>query len=338
MEEKAGFFKNLWTSVRDFEKYEQFAADKVSKAILYILILTIIFTSVISLTYTYKFFTIIESTKNYVNENIEEIKLEDGKLEISSNAEDNSQEITITNEDSIVPMIVINTSENVNTDELMEKIKLYDTGLLLLSDRAIISSSLLGQEEEIFYSNLFDTDISSKAEFMDMLSGKNMTYGYVIFAISVFIYMFIIYFTSNLIDGLILGILGYLFARIVRMKLKFKATYNIGLHAITLPILLNLVYIIVNTLTGFTINYFQWMYTTISYIYVAVAILMIKTEIINQKIELIRLEQIQQEQKEEPKEDEEKKEEPKPDKEDEKKEEKKEKKGNQGEQPEGSNA
>ena len=210
--------------------------------------------------------------------------------------------------------------------------------MIVLSDRIFISSSSLGQEESIYYSSLFDTNLSSKAEFMELLSGKNMTYGYVLFAITVFIYMFIIYFISNLMDGLILGALGYLFARIMRMKLRFKATYNIGLHALTLPIILNLIYIIVNTLTGFTIEYFQWMYTTISYIYVAVAILMIKTEIINQKIELIRLEQIQQQKPEEQEEEEEKEvDKQKPKKEDKEQEEKKEK-GEQGEEPEGSNA
>lgn len=79
MEKEMNFFKKVWTSIRDFEKYWEFAAEKLSKAIRYILILTLIFTAVISLIYTYKFFTILESTKTYINENIEEIKIEDRK-------------------------------------------------------------------------------------------------------------------------------------------------------------------------------------------------------------------------------------------------------------------
>ena len=115
MEEKTNFFKKLWISVRDFEKYEQFAADKVSKAIIYILIFTI----AISLTYTYKFYTIVEGAKDYINENIEDIKLENGKLEVSTNSED----LTIINEESIVPIIIINTSDDVNVEELKGKNK-----------------------------------------------------------------------------------------------------------------------------------------------------------------------------------------------------------------------
>ena len=32
MEKKRNFFQKIWTSIRDFEKYEEFAADKENKA------------------------------------------------------------------------------------------------------------------------------------------------------------------------------------------------------------------------------------------------------------------------------------------------------------------
>ena len=66
-----------------------------------------------------------------------------------------------------------------------------------------------------------------------------------------------------------------------------------------MPILLNLIYILVNTFTGFTIQYFQWMYTTISYIYVIVAILIIKTDLINRQFELMKIIEEQEKVKEE---------------------------------------
>lgn len=109
------------------------------------------------------------------------------------------------------------------------------------------------------------------------------------------------------------------------------------MHSLTLPLILNLIYIIVNTYTGFEVRYFQWMYTSISYIYVVVAILMIKTEIINQKIQLIKLREIQKHSAkedcldEEPKEEKEKENKDKPEEKDKEKE-------DTGEAPEGSNA
>ena len=147
-----------------------------------------------------------------------------------------------------------------------------------------------------------------------------------------FIYLFTVYVTTNLVDAVILGALGYIFARIVKLRLKYKATFNIGIYALTLPIILNLIYMLVNVFTGFEIRYFQWMYTSIAYIYVVVAILMIKTEIINQRMQLIKIKEIQEQVAKEAEE-----EIPK-EKEEEKEEKKEEKEKTSGEEPEGSNA
>ncbi len=54
------FFKKVWTSIRDFEGYEEFAAGKVTKAIKYLLLLTLIFTIIVSLAYTYKLYATVK--------------------------------------------------------------------------------------------------------------------------------------------------------------------------------------------------------------------------------------------------------------------------------------
>lgn len=325
MEEKKGFFKNVWTSIKDFEKYGEFAADKVLSAIKYILILTLIFTIVIALIYTSKFYSVLDSAREFISTDIEEMKIENGKLNVTS-----EEPITIENENSIIPIVIIDTSDNANVEEYVEKINIYETGIVVLSDRVIISNSILTEDESIYYSNLFTENIENKEEFLSLISNENMLYTYLLFFGTMLVYLFTVYFMSNLVDSIVLAALGYILARIVKLRLRFKATFNIGLHALTLPIILNLIYMVVKSYTGFTINYFQWMYTTISYIYVAVAILMIKTEIINQKIQLIKLEKIQEKVVEE---EVTKEEEPK----EQKKEEDKEEKEN-GEEPEGSNA
>lgn len=237
-----------------------------------------------------------------------------------------------------MPIIIVDTKEDADKEKYMEKIKLYDTGVLVLNNRAIVVSKVLTGEESIYYSNIITEDIQNKIEFINLLSGSNIMYVYLLFGLTIFIYMFIVYLASNLVDAIILGAIGYIFARIVKVRLKYKATFIMGIYALTLPIILNLIYIIVNTFTGFTISYFQWMYTTISYIYIAVAILMIKTEIITQQLQLAKITQIQEEIHEEEVTEEKEKEEDKG--KEEQKEEKEEKKENKqsGEQPEGSNA
>lgn len=312
------FFKKVWTSIRDFEGYEEFAAGKVTKAIQYIITLTLIFAAVIVLSYTYKFSTAIQETRNYIDQNIEQIKYENGKMQITANSP-----IIIEDQKGIIPVIIIDTNENINKSEQIQKLKSYNTGLLLTSDEAVLVSNILGREESISYSSILKENINSKQDVLELLSTKNMMYTYVFFAATIFVYLFIVCFASHIVDIIVLAVLGYLFARIIKLRLRFKATFNIGVYALTLPMILNLIYIVVNTFTGFEIKYFGWMYQAISYIYVIVAILMIKTEIINQKIQLIRLAEIQeqtakeeqiQEPQEKPKEKEEK------EKEDEKKE------------------
>lgn len=255
-----------------------------------------------------------------------------GRLEITAETP-----LLIENEKNIIPIIAIDASENADREGLMQKIKNYENGILILSDKIVVSSSLLNEDRSIDLTDVPAGVIDNKQELMNMLDETNMMYIYMLIFETVFIYLFIVYLTSNLVDAFVLGVLGYIFARIVKLRLRFKATLNIGLHALTLPIFLNLIYIAINTFTGFKINHFQWMYTSISYIYVAVAILMIKAEIINQKIQLIELEKIQEKVAEE--EQVEEKPEEKEDKQDDDKKKKDKKDENlNGEQPEGSNA
>ena len=78
-EKKRNFFTDIWTSIRDFEKYEEFVADKVTKCIKYLLLLTLIFTLLISFGYTYKFYLTIKDVKEYVSQNIDDIKIGERK-------------------------------------------------------------------------------------------------------------------------------------------------------------------------------------------------------------------------------------------------------------------
>lgn len=324
--EEKNFFKKVWTSIKDFEGYEEFAAGKLSKAIKYIAIMTAIFVITIAIAYTYKIYTSLEEIKNYINEHVEEIALKSGELEVKTD-----KDIVIEDEKSIIPRIIVNTAEEVNEEEYIQKIKAYKAGILFLKEKVVIASSVLNEEQEIYYSTISMTNIEGKDAFLNMISIENLL---PICAI-LFIYLFFGYFLSNIIDAVILGILGNLFARLLKIKLKYKATLNISIYALTLPIILNLIYIIINTFIGFEIQHFQWMYTSISYIYVVVAILMIKTEIMQKRIEMMKIREIQKQvarEAEEIQPEKEKKEE----KQEEENKEKEEK--NIGEEPEGSKA
>ena len=78
------------------------------------------------------------------------------------------------------------------------------------------------------------------------------------------------------------------------MKIKYSASFSMSVHALTLSIILNMVYIIINGFTGWTVKYFQFMYTAISYIYIVTAILMIKTDYMKRQAEVEKIKSVQE--------------------------------------------
>lgn len=207
------------------------------------------------------------------------------------------------NNEEVFQIIIINTNgESDLENEYKNKINKYENGIALLRDKVIYKNNMLSQNIEYSYEdilNSYDIQEFEKQDvlnFINSINGMGLYSGFVLF---VGMYMFTIYFISTLIDALMLGVLGFILARIVGIKIKFKATFNMGIYALTLPIILNLVYIVINSFTGFTIRYFQWMYTTISYIYVIVAILIIKTDLINRQMELMKIVEEQEKVKKE---------------------------------------
>ena len=84
-----------------------------------------------------------------------------------------------------------------------------------------------------------------------------------------------------------------------------------------ISIILSTIYSVVYSLTGFVIEYFDIMYLLVSYIYIIAAILIIKSDLIKQQMELQKIYKVEKEVKKELEEQRENKE--KDEKEDEKK-------------------
>ena len=172
-------------------------------------------------------------------------------------------------------------------------------------------STIVNDEEQlqIMQNQLAENGVNLEVinESLDYLRNNNNLQFYIVLALSVTVYIFAIYFIATLIDALLVSIIGFLASRLTRIVLKYKPIFIMSIYALTLPIILNCIYIVVNTLTGFTIDYFTIVYNVIAYIYIITAILMIKTDFIEQQRELIRIIQeqrkVRQEEKKEEKED-----------------------------------
>ena len=340
-----GFFKTVLKSIKDFDKYEQFGLEGMGRTCLYLLQMVAIITIIVVAVLIYQFSTTMQSAVIYFNDNVQEMSYTDGILTVNSN-----QKLEVDTNSTIAQKIIVDTSDL--TDEQIEQYRTdlndLDSGIILLKDKILIKNEMLTAITETTYTDIlsqYNITNLDKQSVLDYIYA-NQSQVYISVAIVEFIYMFAIYLTSILMDTLILALLGLIVSRIAGMKIKFSACFSMGVHALTLPIILNILYIILNAFTGYTIKYFQIMYTAISYIYMVAAILIIKSDCIKRQMELDKLKSEQEKvraeldrQKEEDKKEEEKrKEEKKEQKEKESGENAgKQKDSDTGEKPEGSN-
>ena len=352
---KLSFFKKIRISIFDFDGYQDLAAEKISKTIIYIALLMLIFSIVVSTVYVFQCFELINQAKNYISNNIAEIKYEDYQMTVIPT---NGEEITEIDVNNIINSnIIINTqtTDEAKIQESIDKISKQNNGILFLKDRIIIKTELSTKLMEYSYKDIseeYNINKIDKQEIIDILSGQPMYTFLVAFFIVMLIYLFIIYFSSILIDIFLLAILAYIVTRLAGLRLKYSAIYNIATYSLTLPVLLNIIYVVVNRFTGFTIEYFQIMYTAIASIYIITSILMIKSDVIKKQYELNKIieeqERVRQELKRKEEEQKEKEEQERREKEKVKKEEKerhkkereekKKEEGKIGEAPEGDNA
>ena len=351
-EKKLSFFKKIKISILDFDGYQNLAAEKISRTVVYIILLMLIFSLIVAGTYVIKFYQTIGQIRNYISNEVSEITYENYELNIVPNNGEEITRITVNENVSVPVKIIINTqtSDETKIQESMEEIRAEENGILILKDRIIIKSEFSTNFMEYSYKSIseqYNINKIDKNELISLLSGSQINTLYIMLFGIVTIYMLVIYLSTMLMDVLLLTVLTYIVTRIAGLRLKYSAIYNIATYSLTLPILLNIIYFVVNAFTGFTIEYFQIMYTAIASIYIITSILMIKSDVIKKQLELNRIieeqERVKQElkrQEEERKEKEElkrrEKEKEKREKEKQKKEEKEE--GKIGKEPEGDNA
>lgn len=331
-------------SIFDFEKYQELAAQKVTKTILYIAILVLVFALIVTGIYTYKFTVAIGKIRQYIDENIESIIFEENQLNIIPK---NHEEMTTIINESLGMKIVINTQtqDNEKIKQSVEEIENIGNEILILKDKVLLKNEVMTSPYTCSYATLaeqYNINKIDKEEMMGLLSLDTMKPLLVnVFWVLLLYFFVIMYLPSTLIDIVILSIFGYVVALISKMKLKYSAVYNIAAYSLTLPIILNIAYFIINSFTGFEIQYFEVMYTTVATIYIAAAILMIRSDVIKKQIELtkiieeqdkvrLELQRREEEQKEEEEKQRQRKEEEKK-----RKQEKKEGNGNIGSEPKG---
>jgi len=328
---KMNFFKRVKNAVTNFDEYKNFSEEKVSTAIKYLLKITLIFTIIVTIALSIKLIDETNKAINIFETEFPEFKFENNVLIMD---EDNSQYIR-GDESGLLGIIV-----NSNTDEIadIEETNNYQIIVALLKNKVVIKNinnvqSIVTYEQ---ISQKYDLTNLNKQSVIEVTSSNLMTKVYIIVISILLVYLYIAYFIQILMDVLFLSLIGFILSRIIGIRFNYKSIFSMSIYALTLSILLYLIYIVVNLFTGFNIVYFDVAYDAIAYIYIITAMLMIKSDLIKQQIEVGQIieeqRKIREEKQEENQEKEEKKKQDK-----EKKEDKKENNKEEG-TPEGSKA
>ena len=186
-------------------------------------------------------------------------------------------------------MLIVDT--NATTDEkraqYVEEGKAHTYLIILFSDEMCVKTANMPSYSISKYNETIGVDTFTKQDIVNYLEGNGIYKVYASMYLFVFAFTFLTYTVMLFIDVVILSILAFLVSKIYKVSLRYSNCIKISVYALTLPLLLQLIYIYVNTFTGFTIQYFSIMYDVISYIYVITAILIIKNDLAKQDIGMI---------------------------------------------------
>ena len=134
--------------------------------------------------------------------------------------------------------------------------------------------------------SLDDTQKQEIEEIFKMYDVKTVNH---VFVTAIAVSIFISYFIITLVDILMLSLFGLLTCFITKISMKYRAIFNMSTYAITISVILRLIYEGLLLLANFKIKYFDVMYTSIAYICLAAAIFMIRSDLIKQQIELMKV-------------------------------------------------
>ena len=173
--------------------------------------------------------------------------------------------------------------------ELMLVFSIIFTGsyIYYVSNIAEFEESDLNFSEKVITLLMDESNIQND-ELIDVTNAVGESSKYTI-VIALFLSFFINFYLITLIDVFVLSLFELITCYIARIKMNYKAVFNMSVYALTLSIILRLIYLVITTLTSFEIKYFDVMYMAVSYISLAAAIFLIKSDIIKQHLELMKI-------------------------------------------------
>lgn len=305
-----GFFKKVKYSICNIEKYPEMATEGIGKALTYIAKLVVILAIVLSIWTLYQTYQMIREGTTYLENQFPDFSYSDGTLTVNS-----EDIITIDNEQFGRIIVDTSTDSEETINQYLNSINEYGAGALILKNRVVLKNITMVGEISYNYKESLDSinlTAFNKQDVVNYVNGGQINSLYFSIFITLFIYGFSMYFINTLWYAIIISIVGYFTMWMLKMRMRYVAVFNMAIYALTLSTILNIIYLIVNIVFNFTIEYFSIMYVTVATIYLLAAIFIIKSDLIKKQAEVMKIVEAQQivrkelEQKEKEKEEEEK--------------------------------
>lgn len=291
---KINFFSRIKKAVIKFDDYEFFINEKAKEAIFYVLKLVLIISIIVSIAVTYKVVNQIESIYNNILNNIPDFEFSEASLTSTQTLE------KVNNDEDFYFLIDTNEISEEAKTEYKNKLDEHIMGIVLLKDKVIYKINGISDMpyEDAIKSYGFDkSNVSFNKGQAEKYINENVK-GFNLYS-GIFTVMFTSFFLVTIIsvisDVILLTILAMITSRIAKLKLSFTSSMIVGIYSITLPLILLGLYDIASTLTTFNIEFFDIIYRAIGYIYVIAAILIMKSNLIKQNVEISKIVEVQEE-------------------------------------------
>ncbi len=284
---KIGFFARIKIAVTKLEDYGLFLGEKTSTAIQYFFLIVLFLSLVMGIVQTYSVMQMVNKGYHYIQKEMPDFSYQNESLQFSENVSAYDEEFDF--------YMIADTSNDLSQEQMKEyRNKIKSVGIILLKDKAIYKSGL--QEVEYRYSdflNQYGMDNFDKTRFLQEIDSIGMWGIAITIFLLIVVGIYIIQVISIFMDWLVMSVFAVIAARICRIIMPFKAGFNISIYALTLSIILSMVYNIAYYLIGFYTEYFRLVYLLISYVYVVAAILMMKSDLLKQQAEVGKIIDVQ---------------------------------------------
>ena len=164
---------------------------------------------------------------------------------------------------------------------------------------------------EPYYRDNLPDGKNTKQDLINFIKENHNTTVTISIVIAFFLEQLISTYVWWLVIATLTSFIGLVVLAFSRIRMKYSGVYELSIYASLLTMILTVIYEMVNAFFGVYINMFEQLSILIAYIYITAAIYMIRSDLIKQQLELIKLAAEQAKIKEEMKKEKEREEEEK---------------------------